>query len=186
MHVLAPSCNKMSYVWAEAPGAGAARGRRHRPSEGREWAILTCCGAAWCLNPRVGPYWDRLPASTSELSIWVIPATSARTGAAGRRYRRTPSPTRLQTPGPAATPRPRARLRSSPSLLPAPWHAFCLGGGPYVPTFPVPPGRASPAPSRKGDHREAAGPTLCRRLGVLPSDQPQLSDHYGVLADLRY
>jgi hypothetical protein len=29
-------------------------------------------------------------------------------------------------------------------------------------------------------------PTLCRRLGVLPPDQPQLSDHYGVLADLRY
>jgi endonuclease/exonuclease/phosphatase family metal-dependent hydrolase len=29
-------------------------------------------------------------------------------------------------------------------------------------------------------------PVRCRRLGVLPADQPQLSDHYGVLADLRY
>jgi endonuclease/exonuclease/phosphatase family metal-dependent hydrolase len=29
-------------------------------------------------------------------------------------------------------------------------------------------------------------PTHCQRLGVLPADQPQLSDHYGVLADLRY
>lgn len=29
-------------------------------------------------------------------------------------------------------------------------------------------------------------PTRCQRLGVLPADQPQLSDHYGVLADLRY
>lgn len=29
-------------------------------------------------------------------------------------------------------------------------------------------------------------PTHCHRLGVLPADQPQLSDHYGVLADLRY
>jgi endonuclease/exonuclease/phosphatase family metal-dependent hydrolase len=29
-------------------------------------------------------------------------------------------------------------------------------------------------------------PTHCERLGVLPAEQPQLSDHYGVLADLRY
>jgi endonuclease/exonuclease/phosphatase family metal-dependent hydrolase len=29
-------------------------------------------------------------------------------------------------------------------------------------------------------------PTRCQRLGVLPADQPQLSDHYGVLVDLRY
>lgn len=29
-------------------------------------------------------------------------------------------------------------------------------------------------------------PVHCQRLGVLPADQPQLSDHYGVLADLRY
>jgi endonuclease/exonuclease/phosphatase family metal-dependent hydrolase len=29
-------------------------------------------------------------------------------------------------------------------------------------------------------------PTHCELLGVLASDQPQLSDHYGVLADLRY
>jgi len=29
-------------------------------------------------------------------------------------------------------------------------------------------------------------PTRCERLGVLPADQPQLSDHYGVLAELRY
>jgi endonuclease/exonuclease/phosphatase family metal-dependent hydrolase len=29
-------------------------------------------------------------------------------------------------------------------------------------------------------------PVRCQRLGVLPADQPQLSDHYGVLADLRY
>ena len=29
-------------------------------------------------------------------------------------------------------------------------------------------------------------PVLCQRLGVRPADQPQLSDHYGVLADLRY
>jgi endonuclease/exonuclease/phosphatase family metal-dependent hydrolase len=35
--------------------------------------------------------------------------------------------------------------------------------------------------------RGAVGhPTHCERLGVLPADQPQLSDHYGVLADLRY
>lgn len=33
----------------------------------------------------------------------------------------------------------------------------------------------------------AAGhPTHCELLGVVPSDGPQLSDHYGVLADLRY
>ena len=33
----------------------------------------------------------------------------------------------------------------------------------------------------------AAGhPTTCRLLGVVPADQPQLSDHYGVIADLRY
>jgi endonuclease/exonuclease/phosphatase family metal-dependent hydrolase len=32
----------------------------------------------------------------------------------------------------------------------------------------------------------AGHPTYCRRLGVLPPDQPQLSDHYAVLADLRY
>jgi len=29
-------------------------------------------------------------------------------------------------------------------------------------------------------------PVGCRRLGVLPADEPQLSDHYGVLAELRY
>lgn len=29
-------------------------------------------------------------------------------------------------------------------------------------------------------------PTHCELLGVLPFDQPQLSDHYGVLTDLRY
>ena len=29
-------------------------------------------------------------------------------------------------------------------------------------------------------------PTRCQLLGVRPADQPQLSDHYGVLADLRY
>jgi endonuclease/exonuclease/phosphatase family metal-dependent hydrolase len=29
-------------------------------------------------------------------------------------------------------------------------------------------------------------PVRCQRLGVRPADQPQLSDHYGVLADLRY
>jgi endonuclease/exonuclease/phosphatase family metal-dependent hydrolase len=33
----------------------------------------------------------------------------------------------------------------------------------------------------------AAGhPTSCRLLGVVPEGQPQLSDHYGVVADLRY
>jgi endonuclease/exonuclease/phosphatase family metal-dependent hydrolase len=29
-------------------------------------------------------------------------------------------------------------------------------------------------------------PVRCERLGVVPADQPQLSDHYGVLAELRY
>lgn len=29
-------------------------------------------------------------------------------------------------------------------------------------------------------------PTRCERLGVLSTDEPQLSDHYGVLAELRY
>ena len=29
-------------------------------------------------------------------------------------------------------------------------------------------------------------PTHCELLGVVPSDQMQLSDHYGVLADIRY
>ena len=29
-------------------------------------------------------------------------------------------------------------------------------------------------------------PTSCRLLGAVPEDQPQLSDHYGVVADLRY
>mgnify|MGYP001159368605 CR=1 FL=1 len=29
-------------------------------------------------------------------------------------------------------------------------------------------------------------PVRCERLGVLDPGQPQLSDHYGVLADLRY
>jgi len=32
----------------------------------------------------------------------------------------------------------------------------------------------------------AGHPVRCQRLGILPADQPQLSDHYGVLADLRY
>ena len=33
----------------------------------------------------------------------------------------------------------------------------------------------------------AAGhPVRCERLGVLPAGEPQLSDHYGVMADLRY
>jgi endonuclease/exonuclease/phosphatase family metal-dependent hydrolase len=32
----------------------------------------------------------------------------------------------------------------------------------------------------------AGHPVRCERLGVLPADQPQLSDHYGVVADLRY
>ena len=32
----------------------------------------------------------------------------------------------------------------------------------------------------------AGHPVRCERLGVLPAGQPQLSDHYGVLADLRY
>ena len=35
--------------------------------------------------------------------------------------------------------------------------------------------------------RGAVGhPLHCELLGVVPADQPQLSDHYGVLADLRY
>ena len=29
-------------------------------------------------------------------------------------------------------------------------------------------------------------PTRCELLGVVPPDEPQLSDHYGVVADLRY
>ena len=29
-------------------------------------------------------------------------------------------------------------------------------------------------------------PTACRRLGVRPAGDPQLSDHYGIVADLRY
>ncbi len=32
----------------------------------------------------------------------------------------------------------------------------------------------------------AGHPVRCQRLGVLPAGEPQLSDHYGVLADLRY
>ncbi|HEX4657797.1 MAG TPA: hypothetical protein VH307_10455 [Streptosporangiaceae bacterium] len=32
----------------------------------------------------------------------------------------------------------------------------------------------------------AGHPVRCQLLGVLLADQPQLSDHYGVLADLRY
>jgi endonuclease/exonuclease/phosphatase family metal-dependent hydrolase len=32
----------------------------------------------------------------------------------------------------------------------------------------------------------AGHPVRCERLGVLAAGQPQLSDHYGVLADLRY
>lgn len=32
----------------------------------------------------------------------------------------------------------------------------------------------------------AGHPVRCERLGVLPAGEPQLSDHYGVLADLRY
>jgi endonuclease/exonuclease/phosphatase family metal-dependent hydrolase len=32
----------------------------------------------------------------------------------------------------------------------------------------------------------AGHPVRCWRLGVLPADQPQLSDHYAVVADLRY
>jgi endonuclease/exonuclease/phosphatase family metal-dependent hydrolase len=31
-----------------------------------------------------------------------------------------------------------------------------------------------------------AGPVRCERLGVVAAGQPQLSDHYGVLAALRY
>ncbi len=29
-------------------------------------------------------------------------------------------------------------------------------------------------------------PTACKRLGVYPAGEPQLSDHYGLVADLRY
>jgi hypothetical protein len=29
-------------------------------------------------------------------------------------------------------------------------------------------------------------PVRCELLGVLPPAEPQLSDHYGVIADLRY
>jgi endonuclease/exonuclease/phosphatase family metal-dependent hydrolase len=32
----------------------------------------------------------------------------------------------------------------------------------------------------------AGHPVRCWRLGVLPADEPQLSDHYAVVADLRY
>ena len=32
----------------------------------------------------------------------------------------------------------------------------------------------------------AGHPTRCELLGVVPADRPQLSDHYGVLAELRY
>jgi len=32
----------------------------------------------------------------------------------------------------------------------------------------------------------AGHPTRCEVLGVRPSDAPQISDHYGVVADLRY
>ena len=32
----------------------------------------------------------------------------------------------------------------------------------------------------------AGHPTRCERLGVLDADVPQLSDHYGVVAELRY
>ena len=49
-------------------------------------------------------------------------------------------------------------------------------------------------PDRRFDYVFAAWPRLgavghptnCELLGVVPSDQLQLSDHYGVLADLRY
>jgi endonuclease/exonuclease/phosphatase family metal-dependent hydrolase len=49
-------------------------------------------------------------------------------------------------------------------------------------------------PNRRFDYvlsawprRGAIGhPTRCERLGVLPASEPQLSDHYGVMADLRY
>jgi endonuclease/exonuclease/phosphatase family metal-dependent hydrolase len=32
----------------------------------------------------------------------------------------------------------------------------------------------------------AGHPTRCELIGVRPPDQPQLSDHYGVVAELRY
>ncbi len=49
-------------------------------------------------------------------------------------------------------------------------------------------------PDRRFDYVLSAWPRLggvghpmhCELLGVVPLDQPQLSDHYGVLADLRY
>jgi endonuclease/exonuclease/phosphatase family metal-dependent hydrolase len=49
-------------------------------------------------------------------------------------------------------------------------------------------------PNRRFDYVLSAWPRLgavghpvhCELLGVVPADQPQLSDHYGVLADLRY
>jgi endonuclease/exonuclease/phosphatase family metal-dependent hydrolase len=49
-------------------------------------------------------------------------------------------------------------------------------------------------PDRRFDYVLSAWPRLgaaghplhCELLGVVPADQPQLSDHYGVLADLRY
>jgi endonuclease/exonuclease/phosphatase family metal-dependent hydrolase len=49
-------------------------------------------------------------------------------------------------------------------------------------------------PNRRFDYVLSAWPRLgavghpvsCRLLGVVPADRPQLSDHYGVLADLRY
>jgi endonuclease/exonuclease/phosphatase family metal-dependent hydrolase len=49
-------------------------------------------------------------------------------------------------------------------------------------------------PNRRFDYILSAWPRLgavghpihCELLGVVPADQPQLSDHYGVLADLRY
>ncbi|HET9727901.1 MAG TPA: endonuclease/exonuclease/phosphatase family protein [Acidimicrobiia bacterium] len=49
-------------------------------------------------------------------------------------------------------------------------------------------------PNRRFDYIFSAWPRLgaaghpvhCELLGVLPPDEPQLSDHYGVVADLRY
>jgi len=49
-------------------------------------------------------------------------------------------------------------------------------------------------PDRRFDYVLSAWPRLgavghplhCELLGVVPADRPQLSDHYGVLADLRY
>jgi endonuclease/exonuclease/phosphatase family metal-dependent hydrolase len=49
-------------------------------------------------------------------------------------------------------------------------------------------------PNRRFDYVLSAWPRLgavghpvhCQRLGVLPAEKPQLSDHYGVLADLQY